>query len=172
MTSDDQGIDIYYCIVTTGGTPTITVSFSSINAFNLSVVCDHFTGSYASSANDTTGASAAQSAPGTGANAVSSGNITTATNGDLIYAVCVETSTGNDPGSLGTGYSLGQTSGGVVIESAYKTQSSAGSVAGTWTTAAGSANFVTAVAATGTNLRNIERAMEGGMVNMTGGIRG
>ena len=92
-----------------------------------------------------------QSAPGTGANAVTSGNITTTGTNTLIIA-SVEQCTGSpDSFSAGTGFTLSQNPGIIgncTVGSEYQTFASIGSIAGTFTTTggAGTAYMTAAVA--------------------------
>jgi hypothetical protein len=148
-----QACETHQCIVTVAGTPTITVKMNptpgTTRFDNCIVNADPFTGSDASSASDGTGAAQKQATPTTTTDLLTSGSFTTVTDGDLIYTATCDTATGGNPGSVGTGFTLAQSGGvGIVnLKSAYKTQSVAGSVAGTWTAAVNDAH-VTAAHAT------------------------
>ncbi len=149
--SNHQIVEVHYCIVTVSGTPTVTIRYNptpgTTQATNVSMNVDTFTGSDASSTADGTGAAQEQSGLGGTTDAVTSGSWTTTTNGDLIYAATCQTDTGNDPGSVGTGFTLAQNSGGVILKTEYRTQTTAGSVAGTFTGGGSFNNFVTAAMA-------------------------
>jgi len=86
-----------------------------------------------------------QTNPGTGTDNISSGNITTAANGDTIVSGLIDASQFS---AVGTGYTLFP---GVTIATdfnylEYKTQASAGAVAGTWTDSVGGGSELTATA--------------------------
>ena len=147
--TNQQVVETWRCIVTVAGTPTIQSQYNptpgTTQAQNTVMSIDPFTGSDAASANDGQNAQL-QNAPGTGTDAVSSGTITTATNGSLVYGACIESSTGTDPGSIGTGFTLAQSNpgGGLVLKTEWKTQVTAGATAATFTTASGAGAFLTA----------------------------
>lgn len=144
--TNNQMLETWLCIVTVAGTPTVQMQYNPTPgtsiAGNGSLNVDPFTGSNAASTSD--GANAQnQVSPGTGTDVLSSGTFTTTVNGDLLYGAAVDTSSGADPGTLGTGFTLGVLSGGVVLRSEYKTQVSAGSgTAVTFTAATGTDRFV------------------------------
>jgi hypothetical protein len=147
--SNFQTIETWVAFVTVAGTPTVQVQYNptpgTTQATNCSLNVDPFTGSNASSVSD--GANAQlQTAPGTVADAVSSGNFspTPTVNGDLIYGAFVDTTSGAAPGTNGTGFSTGIVSGGVVLQSEFKTQVTAGAVAVTFTATTGGDNSITA----------------------------
>jgi hypothetical protein len=145
--SNSQLLETWHCMVAVGGTVTVRVRCNptpgTTQFQNCSVVAIPFTGSDAASVADGTGSAQAQSAPGTGADAVSSGSWSTATDGDLIFAACVDTTTGNDPGAHGAGFTDGGVSTGVVLRTEWKTQTTHGSVAGTFTATTGTDLFIT-----------------------------
>lgn len=126
-----------FSIVTATGTPTVKVQFTptpgTTTSAQTSAAVDTLTGSDASSTNDTTGAGQHQAAPTTSTDALTSGSFTTGTDGDLIFSATLDSATGNNPGSVGTGYTAGQTTGIGVLKTEWKTQTTHGAVAGTWT---------------------------------------
>lgn len=148
-----QRIQLFRCVVTVSGTPTLTPGFNptpgTTTALAVTINADPFTGSNASSTGDgATGQN--QVAPGAGANAVTSGAIVTTVNGDLIYAATVDTTTGADPATIGTGFTSGSVSSGattIVTRTEWLEQTSAGSIAGTFTAITGGDRFITAVMA-------------------------
>lgn len=147
-TTHDQVIETWLSIVTHAGTPTVQIQFNPTPgvtvAQNCSLNVDPFTGSDASSVSDGSN-SQHQVAPGAGADAVSSNTWTTATNGDLIYGASVDSSTGADPGTKGTGFTDATISGGVVLHSVWKSQAAASaSTKVTFTAATGGDDFITA----------------------------
>lgn len=146
-----QRIQLFRCVVTNAGTPTLTPGFNptpgTTTANAVTINADPFTGSDAASAGDgATGQN--QASPGAGVDAVTSGAIVTATNGDLIYAATVDTTTGADPGTIGTGFTSGSVSSAattIVTRTEFLEQGAAGSVAGTFTAGTGTHRFITAV---------------------------
>lgn len=146
-----QRVQLFRCIVTSAGTPTLTPGFNptpgTTTANAVTINADPFTGSTSTSAGDgATGQN--QSSPGTGTDAVTSGAIVTGTNGDLIYAATVDTTTGADPGTIGTGFTSGSVSSAattIVTRTEFLEQGTAGSVSGTFTAAVGTHRFITAV---------------------------
>lgn len=124
-TTDQQLFETWVAIVTNAGTPVVKVQFNptpgTTQAQNCSLNVDPFTGSDAASAADG-GAAQGQNGPGAGADAVSSGNFATTFDGDLLYGASLDTSTGNDPGTKGGGFTDASISGGVVLHSEWKAQ--------------------------------------------------
>ena len=119
----------YYAANISGGACSITVTMSG-TAVLLAVRLHEISGAATASPLDQH-AGAVQSSPGTGANAVTTGSVTTTTNGQYIFAAMV--STGTSTPSAGTGYTgVGGTGSGI---SEYQVQGSAGSIAGTFTQA-------------------------------------
>lgn len=91
---------------------------------------------------DWPGASAVRVAPGAGADAITTGVWQTTVDGDLIYGAFVDTSTGANPGAVGTGFTALRTTGGVILKSMYKVQVLAANVAVTATAAVGADDFL------------------------------
>lgn len=103
----------------------------------------------AASANPSDGHTAQQQTnPGAGTDALTSGNITTTANGDLIWGVSMQT-TSSSPPAVGTGFVSRQTqSFNLGVSDEDRTQSSAGTVAATFTSASGAVNqYDTAIVA-------------------------
>lgn len=124
--TDQQLIETWVSIATHAGTPTVQVQCNptpgTTQFQNCSLNVDPFRGSDASSGSDG-GAAQGQNGPGAGADAVSSGNFSTVVDGDLLYGASLDTSTGTDPGTRGTGFTDASISGGVVLHSVWKVQS-------------------------------------------------
>lgn len=130
-------LEAQFSIVTATGTPTVKLQFTptpgTTTSAQTSLAVDTLTGSDASSTNDSTGAGQHQATPTTTTDALTSGNMTTGTDGDLIFSATLDSATGNNPGSVGTGYTAGQTTAVGVLKTEWKTQATHGAVAGTWT---------------------------------------
>ena len=149
--TNNQGLDLWECISAFSGTPTFTTQFQPTPGTTatdaVSICADMFSGSGAGSTGDgSTGQ--LQSAPTTGTDATTSGTISTATDGDLIYTAAIDSSTGNNPGATGTGFTAGQSTTLVVLKTAWKVQTTHGSVAGTWTAAVNDAHITAVMAIT------------------------
>lgn len=115
------------------GPTTITVNFTGAPIF-VEMVVDEFSGGD-EAANNRDGATGQfQNAPGTATDAITSGSITTTQNGDLIYGVCIRSVSATQP-TVGTGFTVGASDNGqgYALRSEYLTQTSAGSVAATFT---------------------------------------
>lgn len=142
----------FLCIVTNAGTPTIRARYNPVPgtsaADNCAYSVEPFTGSDSASTNDSNGAGQVLIAPGTGTDAGTSGNMTTTINGDLIHTMIIDTSSGSNPGSVGTGFTLAQTGpAGLMFKTAYLVQSSSGAIAGTWTVLSGGDRYTVTVIA-------------------------
>lgn len=128
-----------YAFNITNAPITITATLNASRNFN-GILVDEFSGILTTNPIDGH-AMQVQAAPGTGANAITSGNFTTASNGDLIYGCNVDTAGPGDANS-GTGFTQDLfLSNGFVTE--HKVQSSAGSVAATFTATTGTDGFIT-----------------------------
>src|SRR5258708_17264178 len=80
----------------------ITITFGSGSGNPVQVVIDEYSGALAA-ADPTDGhAIVLRTAPGTGANAITSTSITTTVNGDLIYGVCFDQGTATPASTAGT----------------------------------------------------------------------
>ena len=136
----------------TNGPTVVTANFGAPNG-GVAIIVDEFSGCSTAGTDQRDGTAHGgqiQAAPGTGANAVSSGSFTTATGGDLVWSGTGSTDTADQAmGSVGTGFTTtGTSSGGSggfdpQIFSEWLVQSSAGSIVGTWTASAGSAHYGT-----------------------------
>lgn len=134
---------------------TITATMNGSIAF-LAILADEFSGLV--SADGSIGQ--AQDSPGTSPDAVTSGPVVTTTNGDLIWAASVNIfSSGINEGS---GFTPRQN-----VISTYctesRTQSAAGSVAGTFTTTDAGASFDTIVLAFSVAASSLSYTLTGGM---------
>lgn len=153
-TPDTQRTEIFYGIITTAGTPTVTLRFTptpgTTTASSTVLIADPFSGSDTSSTNDTSGAGQVQASPTTGANATTSGNLTTAVNGDLIYSATCPSGSFGSANTVGTGFTLAQDDTGGSppsrMATEWRSQTSAGAIAGTWTAAGNVAHTTLAVA--------------------------
>lgn len=134
----------------------ITANFASSVGY-LSILADEFSGGSTATTDERDGTAHTgqyQGAPGTGTNAITSGSVTTATNGDLIYGA-VSVSTSITPPSVGTGFTIGNSSSypDYAIASEYRIQTTAGSGTAATFTQAGNENnstFVIALKSGGT----------------------
>lgn len=133
---------IFYYPNTTGGADTVTVTFLGAITY-ASLQCSEYSGVATSSPLDQT-TSNSQTDPGTATDAVTSGNVTTTTNGQLIlgWTVAVD---GTSTVSAGTSYT-GRTNvfGDTIHEDLVQT--SAGSIAATFTTNSATADYITLIA--------------------------
>lgn len=147
--TDTERLESFNCLVTTGGTPTITVKFNPVPGTSatpqVDVTAESFTGSDATSTIRGTPAGQTQSAPGTGANAVTSGTTGTLTAGDLLWSATIISSLGTLVPTTGTGFTAGLSSGGGVKIKTEWLQYASGSSAGNWTDATngGTARYIT-----------------------------
>lgn len=136
----------FYAINVTGSPTVITVTDStSPRSFN-GMVVDEYTGVATSSALDGHAINP-QTNAATSTDAVTSGSITTGTSGDLICSMVVTTAGGISANGTGFTAATSDAAGAGVFWSEYQVQSSAGSIAGTWSTSAGTNGFVTGVIA-------------------------
>jgi hypothetical protein len=130
-TATDAGhterMEIWTCIVTAAGTPTLRVQYNPTPGTSVTLqidaMFDAFTGSDAASAIRGTPAAQVQTNPGTGADAITSGSLGSGVSGDLVYGGSIISSIGTAVPTLGTGFSLGGTTSGVVTKTEYKTSS-------------------------------------------------
>jgi hypothetical protein len=135
-----QGWGQAYAIGVTGGSLTVQVNFNNTPTFRYIIVEEHTP----VSAFDKS-AMQLQSAPGTGANAITSG-VTTAAPGDYVIAGSTDVSN-NDAISAGTGFTAGTTisdPGAAQLQTEWLA-SGAANQAGTFTAATGTDNFVTGI---------------------------
>lgn len=139
MTTTFVAMRVYYAYYASAGTPTITATFTGGAApgqVQRATMLTQVVQGFATGPKFDAAHGAVQASPGTGANAISSGNATTTVNGDYIFAA---TGTNNTPGAVtaGTGYTIQNAPGlgalGVYAED--QTQAAAGAIAGTFTQA-------------------------------------
>ena len=134
-TTEGQKSTSFYFANVTDSLRTVTENVTGASCSS-SVVIDEYSGvATVSPLDGTAHAANFQNSPGTGANAITSGSVTTVTSGDLIYGA------NNIVGGLtgitaGTGYTLRQTQTGLQdnLSSEDKVQAVAGAVAATFTT--------------------------------------
>ncbi|HMH95641.1 MAG TPA: hypothetical protein VK577_03560 [Bradyrhizobium sp.] len=121
----------------------ITANFSPSQSF-LQIGADEYSGVLAATnSSDGHHVAAAVQTGSTATDFLSSGNFTTAVNGDLIYGVTIDTSNAT-LASTGTGYTQRQTNiNQVDTTSEDKVQSTAGSVAATFTTSNAGSRYIT-----------------------------
>src|SRR5437899_7329686 len=121
---------------------TITVTFGSGSGNPFVLIADEYSG--ASAVTDPTDGHAIvqRNGPGAGTDAITSSSITTTAAGDLIYSICFDTGSTPAP-TAGTGFNsqASDTGGQNAVRSEDKTQSTAGSVNATFTSANGGDNF-------------------------------
>lgn len=134
----------YATNITGGTTPTVTASFSGSSSFGRHLQCGEFSGLATASVLDQA-AGQAQDNPGTGANAVSSGNITTTQADELIVAItcCFATT---PPGTAGTSFTMFSAITTEDANTEYRIVSSTGTYAGTFTADGATDDFATRVA--------------------------
>lgn len=132
----------FYYANTTGGADTVTVTFAGAITY-ASLQCSEYSGVATSSPLDKF-ASNSQTTPGTGANAVTSGSVTTTTDGQLIVGWSTALTVGAGTTSAGTGFT-GRTNvfGDTLCED--QVQTSAGGIAATFTTTSATSNFITLI---------------------------
>ena len=133
----------FYGLNIQNGPTVYTVHFGGTSSFN-AILVNVFTGVATSSAIDGTPAARVQALPGTGTNAISGGNFTPLTAGDLIWGATVdEGSTGTTV--HGTGFTLGTTDS-VSYWSEYNLSGSTGAQAAGFTDATngGADNYISA----------------------------
>lgn len=147
-TSNDQAQASFVLGNITNGPVTITATFSNSTVFR-TIIWDEYSGAAALSDPTDGHTGQLQPTPGTGTDAVKSGNITTTVNGDLIYGGTIDTSAAT-LASSGTGFTsrTSDTVGAACITEDM-TQATAGLVAATFTvgTSVACATFVIAVKA-------------------------
>lgn len=132
----------FYYANTTGGADTVTVTFAGAITY-ASLQCSEYSGVATSSPLDKF-ASNSQTTPGTGANAVTSGSVTTTTDGQLIVGWSTALTVGAGTTSAGTGFT-GRTNvfGDTLCED--QVQTSAGGIAATFTSTSATSNFITLI---------------------------
>lgn len=137
-TSEGQEQKSFYCLNILNSPKTITVTFSVSSSYRALIV-DEFSGISALDVHT----SNLQTSVATTANAITTGNETPTANGDLIYGVQFCTSDSITP-SVGSGFTAGTTlsgSGDQLGSSEYLVQSSAASIAATWTAGVSGQNW-------------------------------
>ena len=132
----------FYKENTAGGANTVTATFAGTITY-ASIQCSERSGVATSGSLDKF-ASNSQTTPGTGANAVTSGNVTTTTDGQLIVGWSTALTVGAGTTSAGTGFTpRTNVFGDTLIED--QVQASAGSIAATFTTTSATSNFITLI---------------------------
>ena len=134
---------IFYYANTTAGADTVTVTFLGAITY-ASLQCSEYSGVATSSPLDKF-ASNSQTDPGTASNAVTSGSVTTTTDGQLIVGWTSALVVGSGTVSAGTGYT-GRTN--VFNDTLHedRVQASAGSIAATFTTNNATSDYITLIA--------------------------
>lgn len=139
--------------ITGGGSYTPTVTFSSA-VTERAMAFHEVSGVATASPCDGAGASQAQDSPGTGANAISSGNATTTTNGAYIFgAVVTDGSIGAADTVAGTGFTIRPNTttsccGSNTIATESQVQVASGNIAATFThSSGGDTGWITSVVA-------------------------
>jgi len=120
-----------------GGPTTITATFSGSNPGAATIIWDEYSGALTNVNPTDVHTKNAQHDPGTGSNAITSGNITTTIPGDLIYGAVCETTNGSTAIAAGSSYTLrvsNEANAGLNSASSEdQVQTSAGSIAATFT---------------------------------------
>lgn len=132
----------FYFANSAAGADTVTVTFAGAVTY-ASLQCAEYSGVATSSPLDQF-TSNNQTTPGTGSNAITSGNVTTTTNGQLIVGWTTAFTVGAGTVSAGTGYT-GRTNvfGDTIFED--QVQASAGVIAATFTTTSATSNYLTII---------------------------
>jgi hypothetical protein len=138
-TTNDSRLQGFSRTNITNGPATITATFSVACLFR-KIIVDEFSGASVASSDERDGSAHGgqfQTSPGTGANAVTSGTFTTATNGDLLYGIGMS-SVSTTACSNGTSFSTGtQNTTDYCLQTEYRIQATAASgTAATFTQAA------------------------------------
>jgi len=94
----------FYAFATTTGTPTVTATFSAGSPSSRALLLDEFNESGGKPVFDTEAANN-QASPGTGTDAITSGSMTIAQSGSLVYGF-MQLFNGTNNGSAGTGFTL------------------------------------------------------------------
>jgi hypothetical protein len=132
----------FYYANTAGGADTVTVTFAGAITY-ASLQCSEYSGVQTSSPLDQT-TSNNQTDPGTGTDAVTSGNVTTTTDGQLIVGFSTALVVGAGTLSAGTNYTARtNVFGDTLCED--RVQTSAGSIAATFTNSLSTADFITLI---------------------------
>jgi hypothetical protein len=135
---DNQGWDVWRCIVSTAGTPTITYTPGGGSQQFIGIKGDHFTGSDgASSLRDSKGAH--QSHPGTGADAITTASVA-AQSGDLQWAL-VANGDATSTSTAGTGFTGTGADATTGMLTEWKTASGAGAATATDATNGGGDDY-------------------------------
>jgi hypothetical protein len=139
-TAATQFVLLFHIENVTNGPTTVTISFTTTacgtggGAAFVSLAIAEFSGVATTSAID--GSTSQVFAGSTTTNAVTSGNITTTANGDLIYSAFYDENVGGATFTAGTGFTaldINPSSGTFPFGHEWQVQSTAGSIAGTWT---------------------------------------
>lgn len=127
----DQGMQMFFLAATASGTPTVTVSFGSTIGWRGVHIFEALNPN--ATQPDVAGTGQIQTAPGTGTDATTSTAITTVTDGAFIVGASIDIESTAQP-NAGTGFTgLSGWASGVGSRAEYRTQTSAGSVAATFT---------------------------------------
>lgn len=150
QTTDGQTQATFWLNNVTNGPSTITVTFpggAGVVTFRRMLI-DVFSG-VDTSGTPTDGHTAQQNAGSTSTNAQTSGSITTAVNGDLIWTAFSDSEGAGATWSAGTGFTIldnGTSADNDPMGSAWQVQSTAGSIAGTFTENVSSRSVVGVIA--------------------------
>ena len=149
-TTGQYGCQVFYGVAPSGGSNTVTINnyggTSASRAFRLLAIYE-FSGNNSSSLLNQS-KFLANVGGATGTDGMSSGSATTTGNGCLIFGIEQACRSGS-PGtaSAGTGFTAGVTSGAYLYLSEYRTQTTAGSVASTFTHSIGGNTWIEGYAA-------------------------
>lgn len=143
-TGNNQSTEDFYAFNITNAPMTMTATFSIPAAF-VELTADEFANVLTTSPLDGHIGNF-QATVGTSANAVTSGTISTAANGDLIWGVTVESSGAGGPFTAGTGFTAGDLALQAFMLTEHKDAPFAGTPAATFTTGATSTTSTAVVA--------------------------
>jgi len=137
---DGQGMATWWAKATTGGSITVTATFTPACSWNRFGIME-VSGLHASSPIGQTASNIQTSNSGT--DGITSGSVTTGTANEFIYGVTQNIEDGGAALSAGTNYTLRETITGIVFGMETRVLASAGSVAATFTWASGSHKTIT-----------------------------
>lgn len=130
------GLMVGYCLNITNGPTVITGTVNNART-NFTIFVDEWSGIVAL---DVAATGQAQDSPTTGVDVVTSGSMTTVTNGDLIYGVCIDLQGAGV--TQGSGFTTLQNTG--TFNTHNLIQNTAGPIASTYTALATANNFISA----------------------------
>lgn len=146
-------IEIWMAVVEFAGTPTVRMRFGPTQGTSQvtygSVNVDPFTGSDVNSVSAGSDNNFQNTSDYTATDAITSTAFTPSSDGCLIYGATTDLVNGGDTETIGTGFSLGSVDGGglLIAKSEWREQTTAASVAATFTSTTNPAGYITVAAA-------------------------